>query len=335
MSEWIVPLLLPLVYLAGSALFSGLETGGYLVNRLRLRSRARAGGRAARRLRSGLSDAHRFIFTVLIGNNIAIYLLSRDVTNLYLKNGLEGDRMLFGVIPLNAETAATLTLLVPLFIFGELLPKNWFHRHADSLMYHCSGALLFFEWLFFPLIFVLKRLSALLAGRERDEQIFDGVSLSLRGLQEYFSGELCGDLLSAHQHGMINNMVGLSRVPVRELMTPMTDVRSLSERVTVAQALELMRRTRCEQVVIHGQSVRQVLGYVTLFDLMDPSISRDDFAKKHMRRILRLSSSLSASRALRRLRQESATPAVILDRSSKAVGLLHLRDIAAHIVSDS
>jgi CBS domain containing-hemolysin-like protein len=52
-----------------------------------------------------------------------------------------------------------------------------------------------------------------------------------------------------------------------------------------------------------------------------------------MRKVIHLSSGLSANRVLRRLRQNPAAPAVIQDRSSKAVGLLYLRDIAAHIVS--
>jgi CBS domain containing-hemolysin-like protein len=332
MYGWFFAILMPLVYLAGSALFSGLETGGYLVNRLRLRHRARTGDRSARRLRRGLGDAHRFIFTVLIGNNIAIYLLSRDVT-LFLQNGMQENGMLFGMIPLSAETAATLILLVPLFIFGELLPKNWFHRHADSLMYRCSRPLLFFEWLFFPVIFLLTRLSALLAGREQDQRIFDGVSVSLRGLQEYFSGEMCADLLSAHQHGMINNLVALSRVPVRDLMMPIAEATCLSDLSTVAQVLDVMNRRSCEQVVMYGRGTRQVVGYVTLFDLMDPAVSPSAPAKEYMRKVIHLSSGLSANRVLRRLRQNPAAPAVIQDRSSKAVGLLYLRDIAAHIVS--
>ena len=335
MNSWLLTVTLLLVYLAGSAFFSGMETGGYLLSRLRLSWLVRQGDASARRLRRGLSDAHRFIFTVLIGNNIVIYLLSRDVTNLYLNSGVDEQGLLWGVIPWNAETAATLTLLLPLFIFGELLPKNWFHQYADTLMYRFSLPLLFFEWLFFPVIFLLKRLSVLLAGREKDQRIFDRVSLSLRGLQEYFAGEQCGDLLSEHQHGMINNLVALSRVPARDLMTPVSEVACLPGQASVGQVLDLMRRRGCEQVVMYGHGQRQLVGYVTLFDLMDPALSPADPAAKYMRKMLRFSSELPAGRALRRLREDPATPAVILDRSSKAAGLLHLRDIAAHIVSES
>ena len=108
-------------FLLASALFSGLETGGYLLNRLTLRVRVRRRERAAVRLQKTLQDAHLFIFTVLIGNNIAIYLLSRHITNLYLNSGVFPAQ----AAPVwNAETAAALTLMLPLFLFAELLPKN-------------------------------------------------------------------------------------------------------------------------------------------------------------------------------------------------------------------
>lgn len=330
---WIISAALLLLYLAGSAFFSGMETGGYLLNRLRLRRLVRRDDRRALRLHHGLRDAHRFIFTVLIGNNLAIYLLSRDVTRLYLRGGLHNDGLLLGFIPWNAESAATLTLLLPLFLFGELLPKSWFHRHADTLMYRFSLLLLFFEKLFFPLTELLKRASSLLAGKEQEQRIFNGVSLSLQGLQEYFGGEMCGHLLTAHQHGMINNLVSMRRVPVRDLMTRLSDTDCLPESSTVAEVLELMRSADCEQVLLYRGGVRQVTGCVTLFDLMRPAVPPDGPVRPCMRKTVRIAASLPANRALRRLQQTPSVPAVVLDRNSKAVGVLHLKDLAAYIVS--
>ena len=111
--------LLILLFIFASALYSGLETGGYLLNRIRLRVRVRHGDRAACRLQRVLADAHLFVFTVLIGQNIAVYLISREVTTLYLGcTWLEPGDALFGLIPWNAEAAATLTLMIPLFVLG-------------------------------------------------------------------------------------------------------------------------------------------------------------------------------------------------------------------------
>lgn len=101
------------ILLAG--LYSGCETGGYLLNRIRLRSRVRNQERPALRLHRVLSDAYLFIFTVLIGHNVAVYIVSWHVTQLYVKSGFSGPtELLWGFMPWNAETVATFTLMLPL-----------------------------------------------------------------------------------------------------------------------------------------------------------------------------------------------------------------------------
>ena len=67
-----------------SALFSGIETGSYKINRIRLRRRERDRQPAALALARLLRRPYLFIYTVLIGNNIANYVLSKQVTDLYL-----------------------------------------------------------------------------------------------------------------------------------------------------------------------------------------------------------------------------------------------------------
>ncbi|RKX40097.1 MAG: hypothetical protein DRP64_13210, partial [Verrucomicrobia bacterium] len=118
-----------------SALFSGVETGSYMINRIRLRHREWERRPSAIVLSRLLRNPHIFVFTVLIGNNIALYLLSMEVTGLYLGGGPGAGGVLLGFIPWNAEMAATLTLMFPLFIFAEVGPKNLFRKKADVLMY--------------------------------------------------------------------------------------------------------------------------------------------------------------------------------------------------------
>lgn len=321
------------ILLAG--LYAGMETGGYLLNRIRLRTRLRAGNRSAQRLQKVLANSHLFIFTVLIGHNIAVYMVSRNVTQLYLTSGhfAEEAPELFGFLPWNAEIAATLTLMLPLFLLAEVVPKNLFHRHADTLMYRFSGLLRWSWGAFLPVTALLQRVFNRLAGGKGEDEALGGFSLSLQGLREYFSGESFADRLSEHQHGMINNLVSMRRIPVRELMRPVSAVVSMSDRATVGQVLDIMRRRDCEQVALYHGGVRRLVGYVTLFDLMNPNLNPQDPVSPYVRKMIRLSAGLSTTRAFRRLRRESGTPAVIVDRASQALGVLHLRDVADYIVS--
>jgi CBS domain containing-hemolysin-like protein len=223
--------------------------------------------------------------------------------------------------------------MIPLFLLAEVIPKNLFHRHADTLMYRFSGWL-YLSWrVFWPVTALLRKVFTLLAGGKNDDDALEGMVLSLQGLREYFSGESFVDRLSEHQHGMINNLVSMRRVPVRDLMRPVTAVISMSDRATIGQVLDVMRIRDCEQVALYHGSVRRFVGYVSIFDLMDSSLNADDSIRPYSRKMIRLSAGLSTTQAFRRLRREPGAPAVIIDKSSLAVGVLHLRDIAGYIVS--
>jgi len=108
-------------FIGVSALYSGLETGGYLLNRIRLRFLARQReNRAARHLQSVLRDAHGFVFTVLIAQNIAVYLISRSVTQLYLRGGFDRHAAIYsGVTPIGSCTVARGYSLFPIEFSGR------------------------------------------------------------------------------------------------------------------------------------------------------------------------------------------------------------------------
>jgi putative hemolysin len=332
MTGWMQATVMITLFFGGSALFSGLETGGYLVNRLRLRHRARQGTRSAQRLQFVLSDAHRFIFTVLIGNNIVNYLLARDVTRLYQQGGLKDGGLLFGFVPWNAETAATLTLLLPLFLFGELLPKNLFRRHADRLMYRLSGLLLFFDRLFRPATALLDGLFKRMTGGSKQREALSGVSLSVQGLREVVAEDQSRRILSDHQRGMIDNLVAMHRVPVRLVMQPAAAIPSIPETASVAEARERFTRCDVEELAAFRGSTRRITGMVSLFDLADPELNPDAPVKPHLRKTMYVPADLPLNLAFRRMRQSAAAVAVVTDRPPRTVGLLHLRDIAGYLV---
>lgn len=320
MNGWTSLLILAAAF-AGSMLFSGLETGGYVLNRIRLRARARQGDRSARRLQESLRDARRFVFTVLIGNNIVNYLLSRETTRLYDAAGAW-----------NAETAATLTLMLPLFLFGELIPKNVFRHRAETLMYRCSGLLRFAERLFSPLSVFLARLFDLLSGgRARlDER---GHTLSLEGFREYFAEGPQQGALNPHQHGMIDKLISMHRVPVRQVMQPAAAMAQIPETASIRAAVEQMRACGADQTALCRGPSRQITGFVYLADLTDPALKPDDPVRPLLHPAVRADASMPLTHAFRMLRKSGRQTAAVTDRAGRTVGLLDLRDIARYIVS--
>ena len=68
-----------------------------------------------------------------------------------------------GFLPWNAETAATVTLMIPLFLLAEMGPKNVFRTNADRLMRGLSVPMRLVSWIIFPLVWPLTILSSFFA----------------------------------------------------------------------------------------------------------------------------------------------------------------------------
>ncbi len=313
----------------GSALFSGVETGSYMVNRIRLRRRERDGRRSARMLSHLLQFPYIFIYTVLICNNIANYLVSMGVTNLYLSGGMQDAGLILGFIPWSAEIAATVTLMFPLFLFAEVGPKNLFRKKADTLMYRLAGLLRMLVWTFLPITWPLKQLFRFLthgadssAGRELHR-------LSPDALREYFTvGEKEG-VITSHQNRMLDNVTSMHRVPVRELMTPFKEIPRMPDDATVADFKRLIdRRETTYAIMVHRHSV---VGLISMFTILERNLADDEPLITYAEDVLQLAENRNLKSAFYRLRRNPRHAAVVVDARNHPSGFIRLEDIARYI----
>ncbi len=318
-----------LIGFIGSALFSGVETGSYMLNRIRLRRRERDGRRSAIVLSKVLRLPYLFIYTVLICNNIANYVVSMGVTELYLSAGLQETRMVLGFIPWSAEIAATLTLMFPLFLFAEVGPKNLFRKKAETLMYRISGLLQFLVLIFLPVTWPLKQLFRFLTHGADSAAGRDLHRLSPDALREYFStGEKEG-VITSHQNRMLDNVTSMHRMHVREIMTPISDIPRLPDTATVADFKRLIaRRETTDAIMVHRHSVE---GLVSMFPLVTRRLDNDELLKPYVEEVLNLPESCNLKSAFYRLRRNPHHSAVVVDARRHPVGFVRLEDIARYI----
>ena len=314
---------------AFSALFSGVETGSYMINRIRLKQRKRERKSSALVLSKLLADNHIFIFTVLIGNNLAVYLLSMEVTDLYLDSGIDTGAMLLGFIPWSAETAATLTLMFPLFLFAEVGPKNLFRKQADVLMYRFAGLMRLIVWISYPFTWPLKQIFRLLTHGMESDPGRDLHRLSPDALKEYFSVSEKEGVISSDQSRMMDNVTTMHSIPVRMLMTPFKKVPTLQETATVGDFKRLVARCQTtDAVLMHGHLA---LGMVSMFTIVNRKLSDDDLLKPYTDDLLKLQASRSLKSAFYRLRRNPRHSAVVVDARNHPVGFIRLEDVARYI----
>src|ERR1035438_3470264 len=110
--------------LAMSFLLSGMEAGVFALSRLRVRRLARAGKPSAKLLHSFLEKPENFLWTILVGNTLANFLIL-GWTLLKLRTALLEHHLWIAV-----AFAAAVFLFYTLF---DLLPKMFFRAHPNQL----------------------------------------------------------------------------------------------------------------------------------------------------------------------------------------------------------
>ena len=142
-------IVLIIVMMILSALFSGTETAYSSVNKLRLKNYEAQGNKKASK---ALKLANRFddvLTAVLIGNNIVNIASSSVSTILFVS--------LFGSKGAGISTAV-ITVLV--LIFCEVMPKSYAKRNAEKLALFIASPLSVLVLLLKPAVWILNKLSS-------------------------------------------------------------------------------------------------------------------------------------------------------------------------------
>ncbi|MCH8165890.1 MAG: DUF21 domain-containing protein [Planctomycetes bacterium] len=305
-----------------SALFSGLETGLYTLNRVRLLVRAGRRDRSAMRLHGELEHPNRLLTTLLLGNNIANYLGTFGVAAIL--NQLGFNALLSVVI--NAA------ILIPvLFVLGETLPKDLFRTHTDRWSYAWSGFLVacrrLFTWIgLVPIVQVFGTLVSRVIGsdaaleptaRQRISQLIkEGVGVGVLSESQ--------TTLADRALAMRDRTVSTEMIPWRNVVTLPLDADHPTRRA-------LMRRrdfTRFPVVDAAGRAV----GILSLLDaLVEPSKP----TRQLMTVPMTLEPTMRVREALRTMRSQRQSMAIAVDPSSAhPVGLLTLKDLVEPITGE-
>ncbi len=307
-----------------SAFFSGIETGHYTIDQVNLYYRMENGEKKALRLHRVMKDSQIFVFTVLICNNLAVYIGSSSMTSYY--TSIMGDEvtMVLGVIPWSAETAATVTLMLPFFFFGEALPKNLF-RSRSHLLYSLTRPLQLLVWLCLPLTLPLKYLAKLLVGSTGDFG-HELQNLTLHKLRFFIKKGRKGGIISGTQDEMINNIITLPSLRVNDIMIPVKSIKSLSENSSPSKALHFIKKHKVNSVPLYKGRKTNIIGVVRFFDIMD-SLDKGDEISYHLLGIGSVLSGSTVQHAFAVMQNKKVDIVKVVDRNGRLRGLLKLKDI--------
>jgi magnesium and cobalt exporter, CNNM family len=305
--------------LALSFLLSGMEAGVFAVSRLRVRRQMHAGRRSARLLHGYLENPENFLWTILVGNTIANFIILGTII-VVLADALAGHRVWF--------VALYLAIVFFLYTFFDLLPKMLFRAYPNRLCMMLAGPFRFIHLVLRPLVWLVERVSAALlywTGSKAFTSHLFGNREELR-----FVMQESGQAFTTEERAMINRVLDLQSLTVRQITRPLDRAATVPKETPVREVFALCREQRLTRLPVWEMrdNQRRIAGMINVAAMLyQPGLDPDKPVADFVRPALYVNEDLRLEDALRRMQRGGQRLAVVVGRDQREFGIVSLQDI--------
>jgi len=308
-----------------SGFFSGAETGLYRVNRLRLQLGVQQRQPTAMRIARVIDDEQGALSVTLIGTNMANYVTTTAVAFLLASR--------FGFGQTNAEIYTVLVMTPVVFVFGEVVPKNLFQLHADTLLARGGFLLSLFDRFFrvTGCVWTLKHIASVV-GRRVSGPESGGAFGPKRRVASLLQEALAGQTLAEEQSDLIDRGCRLSDTPLHAVMIPKNQVTLIRADTNRRSLLRVARRTGHAGLPVYESNARHIIGLAKV----DQLLQANDWetVSEHLHPVLTLSAHETVTTALTELQRSGRGMVIVTDRGGQMLGAVTVKDLLAELVGE-
>ncbi len=298
----------------------------------RLKAMARSGRKGAQTAIDLASDPGRFLSTVQIGITM-IGIIAGAYSGASL-GGPMAERLAW--LGLEPDTTQTLGFAVVIIlttyaslVIGELVPKQFALRGPEPIAAVMALPMLWLARATAPLVWLLDKTSALifrlLRMRRDPSSKVTAEELHLVVAEAHHAG-----VIEESERAIISGVVRLADRPVREVMTPRTDVDWIDAAADPQALRQFILQTPHSRLPVADGSVDRLLGVVQLRDLVAAAIEGRPLALRELvREAPIVSDQMDALNALEVLRAAEVPMAFVHDEYGHFEGIVAPADLLA------
>ncbi len=323
-------LIIALVSLTFSALFSGVEIAYISSNRVKVEIDVKRGGFIGRIINLYYKYQDLFISTILVGNNIMLVIYGMGAAELldpWLK-GIYDNEVFILLIQTLISTAIIL-------ITGEFFPKTIFRINPNSSLRYFALPIFFFWVILYPISIFTAWLSKTLMRMcgIKNENHSMGM-LTVGELNQYIQTSIDEQAAKdevENEVKIFHNAIDFSSTHLRDCMTPRNEVVAINIDTTTRDELSALFTTSGRsKIVVYRDDIDNVLGYIHVSELFDPKSNW----KEAIKPVIFAPETLLANKMMRRLLAEKRSMAVVVDEFGGTAGLVSLEDLVEEIFGD-
>jgi CBS domain containing-hemolysin-like protein len=265
-------LLLALIVMV-NGFFAASEVALLSVRESRLRQLSEQGQAGARVALNLLANPERLLSVTQVGVTLASLGLGWAGEDTMYNLMLHAFGRFIGVLPASVVHAASFVLgfLIITYvhvILGEVLPKNLSIERADQLATILAPALMVFYRISAPFVLVIERSAALLTKSVGVHGRRHGGGHSSEELRLIVSSIRGSGHLPEEQEEMINRVLDLKDLQVREIMVPRNAIVSVPESSSLNDVLHVMTSQQHSRLPVFQDQPEQIIGILHYKDLL-------------------------------------------------------------------
>lgn len=324
-----IKILLVILFVILSAIFSGTEIVFAKVNKLKLEREKEEGNKKSAKALDVANDYTKTITTILIGNNL-VNIAMASVSSVLALDLLK-DRFSEDVISLLTTAVVTVVVL----IFGEILPKTIAPNFSYSLSRILAPFVNFCSKLFLPLIKIVTKSTSKLTDKMDDtldsEEELDTTDDELINMTEELedNGQIDED-----DAELIRSAIEITDTKAWEIMIPRVDVKAIDIE-DFDKAIEETDFFENSRVPVYQDTIDHVIGIIDTVSVLKCLLSKQPVKLQDvLYQPLYVPKTMDVLDVLQELKKSHIHLAIVLDEWGGFMGILTIEDILEELFGE-
>lgn len=316
-----INIILIILLVAFSAMFSSCETAFSTVNKMRLKNNADQGSaKAAKALRLAESFDNS-LTTILIGNNI-VNIASTSISTVLFTD-------LFGA---KGVGIATVVMTVVVLIFGEILPKTFAKENSEKCAYFFAGPLSALIVLFTPLSFIFTAIkntvSKLYSSSEKTPSVTeDELKCIINEIEEE-------GVLEESESDLVRSALDFDETIVSEILTPRVKVVGVEINSSIEEIKNVFLTEMYSRLPVYEKNIDNIVGIITQKDFFKMISENRSDIQNIIQDVVFISEFKLINDALHEMQRSKTHMSVIIDQYGGTKGIITMEDIIEELVGE-
>lgn len=315
-----------------SALFSGMEIAYVQSNKIRMQIDGSRGGVVDRIIQGFSHNEDMFISSLLVGNNVVLVVYGITLSVL-INPVLE---KWFGDSEAMVLIANTVFSTLVILLCGEFIPKATFRINPNFMMRMFALPLYVIYIVLYPISkfisFITKGLMGVFGIKENK---VDARLITMDQLDDYLEEQLHSKQRQQeeveNEVKIFRNAVDFKDTTIEECMRPRNEIIAVDkDNTTRDDLLSLFSRTGLSKIVVYKDDIDDVVGYIHISELFNI----DSDWREHLKPVIFTPETMLANKMMRRMIAEKRSVCIVIDEFGGTSGLATLEDLVEEIFGE-